>query len=288
MKWDGRTVHPETGKLIRLMHLQDERSSYMLRDEGNRVVLTAHDDTVLAETERIHGGNWVVKLPGEPSREHSRKDDAIDDILGNVALNPMNSAWPGRRPGSAPPGGERGSTLVAHAQALTLQVLAREPARADHSAGVAARALALTPTVPATERDTLVAAAWLHDIGYAAELRQSGFHPLDGAHYLRAHGWPARLCDLVAHHSGARFVAAVTGLGDQLIQFGFVEDAVSDALTAADQTTGPHGEALSLDQRLREKNDRHGSDSPTAHAHSQRVPYLRAAAGRVEHRLGLE
>ena len=34
----------------------------------------------------------------------------------------------------------------------------------------------------------LVAAAWLHDIGYAPELVETGFHPLDGARYLRRVG----------------------------------------------------------------------------------------------------
>ena len=36
--------------------------------------------------------------------------------------------------------------------------------------------------------DDLVAAAWLHDIGYAPELVETGFHPLDGARYLRREG----------------------------------------------------------------------------------------------------
>ncbi|MFD6065475.1 HD domain-containing protein [Rhodococcus wratislaviensis] len=179
------------------------------------------------------------------------------------------------------------SPLAPRAQALTLRVLARDSTRAHHSAGVANRALALSPTLPAADRDILVAAAWLHDIGYAAELRNTGFHPLDGARHLRDQGWPARVCDLVAHHSGARFVAAVTGLLDQLNQFSFVEDAVSDTLTVADQTTGPHGEVVSLDQRLLEKIHRHGPDSTTARARPQRDLYLRAAADRVEQRLRL-
>ncbi|MGW5153786.1 hypothetical protein [Rhodococcus koreensis] len=42
---------------------------------------------------------------------------------------------------------------------------------------------------------------------------------------------------------------------------------------------------MSLDQRLREKLDRHGPDSPTARACPQREPYLRAAADRVGQRL---
>ncbi|MFE5706514.1 hypothetical protein [Rhodococcus koreensis] len=41
---------------------------------------------------------------------------------------------------------------------------------------------------------------------------------------------------------------------------------------------------MSLDQRLREKLDRHGPDSPTARACPQREPHLRAAADRVEQR----
>lgn len=36
--------------------------------------------------------------------------------------------------------------------------------------------------------DDLVAAAWLHDIGYVPELAQTGFHPFDGARYLRRVG----------------------------------------------------------------------------------------------------
>ncbi|MDT2007065.1 hypothetical protein FXW78_25505 [Rhodococcus opacus] len=82
MKRDGRAAHPGTGKFIRRAHLPGERSPYMLRDVDTRMVFTAHDDTMLAEAERIHGGNWMVKQPHESSREHSHKDDAIDDMDG--------------------------------------------------------------------------------------------------------------------------------------------------------------------------------------------------------------
>ncbi|MFD6855509.1 HD domain-containing protein [Streptomyces diastaticus] len=56
--------------------------------------------------------------------------------------------------------------------------------------------------VSEADRDLLVAAAWLHDIGYAPELRDTGSHPLDGARHLESLGAPARLVRLVAHHSG--------------------------------------------------------------------------------------
>ncbi|MGV9861128.1 hypothetical protein [Rhodococcus koreensis] len=45
---------------------------------------------------------------------------------------------------------------------------------------------------------------------------------------------------------------------------------------------------MSLDQRLREKIDRHGADLPAVRACPQRDPYLRVTADRVEQRLRLQ
>ena len=56
----------------------------------------------------------------------------------------------------------------------------------------------------------LVAAAWLHDIGYAPTLAATVFHPLDGARHLRALGHE-RLARLVAYHSSARWEAEALG-----------------------------------------------------------------------------
>lgn len=52
------------------------------------------------------------------------------------------------------------------------------------------------------DRPALIAAAWLHDVGYAPSLAVTGFHPLHGARYVRALGHE-RIAGLVAHHSGA-------------------------------------------------------------------------------------
>jgi hypothetical protein len=68
---------------------------------------------------------------------------------------------------------------------------------------------------------------------------------------------------MVAHHSGSRFVARIHGLGDRLREFNFVEDAPSDALTVADNTTAPNGIVTPLDERLRDKLKRHGPETPT-------------------------
>jgi hypothetical protein len=175
--------------------------------------------------------------------------------------------------------------LTQAAQAAVARIMAHDPQRTHHLAAVAVRALELCPAVPPMATDTLVAAAWLHDIGYADELLDTGFHPLDGARYLQRAGWPSTICDLVAHHSGSRFVAKVRGLDEQLRAFTFVEDPVSDALTVADNTAGPGGNVMTIDERLREKALRHGPGSPNALANPQRDNYIRAADRRVAHRL---
>jgi hypothetical protein len=124
-------------------------------------------------------------------------------------------------------------------------------------------------------------------VGYSPQLARTGFHPLDGARFLLRQGWPVRVCGLVAHHSGARFLARFHGLHLQLDAYDDEHSPVTDALAYADQIVGAHGERLALEERLTDLLRRHGPDSPNALAHPDRAPYLRAAAERVEHRLGL-
>ena len=175
--------------------------------------------------------------------------------------------------------------LVEEAAGLTRDLLAGEPERLRHSEGVARRAEFLTPTVDRDQAPLLVAAAWLHDIGYAPSLRDSGFHPLDGARYLRSAGWPRVICDLVAQHAGSRFVAAALGLSEELGDFGYQENRLTDALTVADQTCGPYGRPMTVEERFEDMLARHGPHSPLARAHHLRGPYIRGAARRVTTRL---
>jgi predicted hydrolase (HD superfamily) len=175
--------------------------------------------------------------------------------------------------------------LIDSATELATQILDETPERLHHSAAVGARARVLAVTVPPSATEALIAAAWLHDIGYGSRLHDSGFHPLDGALFLRRKGWPEQVCTLVAHHSGSRFVAHVLGLDDRLRQFAFAEDPQSDALTVADNTAGPNGTIMTVDERLREKLTRHGPDSTNARANPERDDYIRAADRRVTQRL---
>ena len=154
-----------------------------------------------------------------------------------------------------------------------------------HTRGVAEQAAEIAITVRPADRPLLIAAAWLHDVGYSPVIRRTGFHPPDGALYLRKQKWDPRLVALVAHHSGARFVPVERGFADQMAEFEFEDSPVSDALTYADQTVGPAGKRMTVTYRIAEAIARHGPDSPNARARVDRVPYLLAVAERVEDRL---
>ena len=180
---------------------------------------------------------------------------------------------------------EKTIPIVAAAADLTRHILRGDPKRLTHSRAVARQAEFFAPTIDPDFAPLLVAAAWVHDIGYADELRDTGFHPIDGARYLQSVGWSPTICNLVAHHSGARFVARVLKLDRELDAYPFRQDAVSDGLTVADETAGPNGEAMTVEQRMREMLRRHGPQSANARAHGPRERYIRAAALRVAHRL---
>ncbi|MFI7542362.1 HDIG domain-containing metalloprotein [Actinoplanes sp. NPDC049599] len=177
------------------------------------------------------------------------------------------------------------STLPGAAEELAYELLAPLGNRWRHTVGVAARAAELAALLD-VDRDVLVAAAWVHDIGYAEAARVTGFHPLDGARHLDRLSWPAPIVGLVAHHSGARFIAAARGLAEALAACPDAAGPISDALTYADQTVGPDGCRVTPAERYEEMLRRHGPASWNAVVDPVRRPHLLAVAARVERRLG--
>jgi putative nucleotidyltransferase with HDIG domain len=168
------------------------------------------------------------------------------------------------------------------ARELAKRLLASELAqRWRHVEAVAAEATRLCTALDVDER-VVVAAAWLHDIGYAAEVTDTGFHPLDGARYLRSRGWDDMVCQLVAHHTDAMTQAADEGLAAALAaEFDEVGGLARDVLWAADATTGPNGERFTLDERLAEVGHRYGADHPVTRRMSASRLALADAIARV-------
>jgi hypothetical protein len=140
--------------------------------------------------------------------------------------------------------------------------------------------------VPAEDEELLVAAAWLHDIGYAPALVDTGFHQLDGARYLRRIGAPERLCRLVAHHTASPVEATGRGLRDELMrEFPEEQSVTADALTFADMTTGPDGSSLTALERLTEILARYPEGHVVHASITRATPQLLATVARVEARL---
>jgi hypothetical protein len=171
---------------------------------------------------------------------------------------------------------------VQQAQSMASSHLAADlPQRWRHVQGVARRASQIAPFVTG-EDDTLVCAAWLHDIGYSPSIAVTGFHPLDGARFLAAAGVSPRLVALVAHHSYAVLEADLRGLAAELGDFDDEPGPVRDALWYCDITTSPEGESVAATDRIAEIKHRYGPDHLVTRFITLATPDLLAAVSRTE------
>ncbi|MCM1973605.1 HD domain-containing protein [Streptomyces sp. G1] len=158
------------------------------------------------------------------------------------------------------------------------------PRRWAHSQGVATRAAELAQIL-GSDGGLLLASAVLHDVGYAPRLAVTGFHPLDGARFLRdEHGADGRLCRLVANHSFAQLEAEERGLRECLdAEFPLHDEPLLvDALVYCDMTTTPDGERTTAEERVAEIVGRYGADSLVGRFIRRASPQILAAVERVE------
>ncbi|HEU5156036.1 MAG TPA: HD domain-containing protein [Streptosporangiaceae bacterium] len=181
------------------------------------------------------------------------------------------------------------NTTSAWAREIARELLEQPlPRRWAHTQGVARKARALAPIL-GDNADLLEAAAWLHDIGYSPEIAATGFHPLDGARYLRdiAHADDI-ICRLVAGHSCAIIEAGERGLADTLSrEFPPADEALSDALTYCDMTTTPDGEPVTVGRRLSEISERYGPGHLVTRFIHLAEPYLVDAVRSIQRKTGL-
>lgn len=160
------------------------------------------------------------------------------------------------------------------------------PRRWSHVQAVAAKARAVAAAVPEDDRDVLVAAAWLHDVGYSPDLVDTGLHSLDGGRWLRRERFDERIAALVAHHSCAWLEAEERGLDAVLAEeFSREESPVADALCFSDMTTGPDGQDFEVLERLAEIRSRYGPEHLVTRFIIRAEPEMVAAVRRTQSRL---
>jgi putative nucleotidyltransferase with HDIG domain len=175
----------------------------------------------------------------------------------------------------------------AWAEALAERYLSQAlPRRWAHVQAVASRAAAAADALGG-DADLLVCAAWLHDIGYAPSVAETGFHPLDGARLVEGLCKDGRLAALVAHHSGAAVEASLRGLSGPLnAEFACERSAAADALWWADLTTGPDGESVTATERLAEIERRYGPNHLVTKSISQAKAELFGSVRRTQQLVG--
>jgi HD domain-containing protein len=171
-------------------------------------------------------------------------------------------------------------SIVSWAAEQATSLLASLGDRWFHVQGVVETARCVGKMLSEEDRSYLIAAAYTHDIGYAPSLTKTGFHPLDGACYLRSLGYE-RLACLVAHHSEARFEAQLRGYAHELNAFPRERSATADALAYCDLTTGPRGEHISLKERACDIYLRYGETDIVTQAFRQAMPYASPARNKT-------
>ena len=174
--------------------------------------------------------------------------------------------------------------LALWVEATAAELLSPLGDRWRHVQGVADQAREVSRILPPGDRPYLVAAGYLHDVGYAPSLAAvTAFHPLDGAFWLHQRG-QQRLARLVAYHSSARFETAARGLGHALAAFTPEHSPTADALTYCDMTTSPKGARDAAGAVVRVRM-RYGAGHLAARSLQEAHQHLAGAVARTQRRL---
>lgn len=174
--------------------------------------------------------------------------------------------------------------VVDEARELARGVLSEVPgARWAHVQAVGAAAEELLPVIG----EHVVVAAWLHDVGYAPALVETGFHPVDGARWLRTLQVDPVIVSLVAWHSTAWHEAAERGLLAELQEFAEPDPEDRDALALVDLTTGPDGRRVPVQERISEVLARYPAGDAVHRSMTAGAVEMVAAVARAARRLGL-
>ncbi|MBO3735513.1 HD domain-containing protein [Glycomyces niveus] len=157
------------------------------------------------------------------------------------------------------------------------------PRRWSHVQAVGKKALRIGPIILSdTDADTLAIAAVLHDIGYAPSIADTGFHPLDGARWLKRQGWDDRIVNLVANHSCACLEADERDLRADIEKFPDEKTLTTEALLYCDMTTGPDGQDFEIEERLSEIESRYGPEHLVYRFITKAKPSLIGSVRKIE------
>jgi hypothetical protein len=172
------------------------------------------------------------------------------------------------------------------ASAVATELLTGVETRLAHSRAVARQSAVVSSVLDSSWSSALREAAWLHDVGYAPSIAATGFHPLDGARWLRANGWRPDVCNLVAWHTRAGTEAELRKLITSMArEFPPPPTLAQSALAWADLTSSPTGECCTVGDRLEDILRRYSPDSVVHQATNANLLDLLGDVHRIETRI---
>ena len=181
------------------------------------------------------------------------------------------------------PGVDEVDRLTAQAAAAAVALLTGVGTRLAHSSQAATQAGLARDLLDEPWRSALVAAAWLHDVGYSPALVATGFHPLDGARFLREERWPDEVCCLVAWHTSAACEAVFRGLDGLLVaEYARPPERAMAVLAWADLTSSPTGMRCSVEHRVADIFRRYPVGSVVHRAMVASFPHIWDLTGQIE------
>jgi HD superfamily phosphodiesterase len=171
------------------------------------------------------------------------------------------------------------------AETFVRTAFADQPARLQHILVVAeqvrqsARAIHARHPAEPIDEGAAHCAGLVHDIGYLAQARETGFHPLDGYRFLREHGAES-LARCIVGHSSSPEEARLRGLS---LPDG-TEDIAAKLVTYWDMRVKQGGEIVSYAERLEDILRRHGRESVVGQAQILADGRIRRLISEIEER----
>ena len=153
------------------------------------------------------------------------------------------------------------------------------PRRWAHVVGVVEAVRGVAHILSPADRATVLAAAWLHDIGVAKFARRVGSPPVDGAALATELGFPSGITSLIAHHGAS--LEPGSPWADHVSAHPIPPRALADVLMFAELTTTAEGRGIAAPQRIANLLAHGQPWDPTGALLRAAAPGLLAAVERV-------
>jgi hypothetical protein len=169
------------------------------------------------------------------------------------------------------------------AERFIRDAFAAQPERLRHILVVAERARQSARDIAARHphlslrEETVYCVALVHDIGYLDAAKRTGFHPLDGYHFLCAQG-AEPLARRIVGHSCSPEEARLLGLALPESD----EDLSAQLVTYWDMQVKQGGEVVGYEARFRDILSRYGEASVVGRANNLARPRIRLILAAVE------